>query len=162
VKCGDHIFLYEQGGGSPPPWSVCLGQHDHVSRSGLLLFRSSTSQLTLLSKVWNQFDIISNPKEKTLQVLLSGNLSMTFRKVNNLFLCDVTKDITENIQSFSTSVFANKSRHSSSEVIKAEEARTLMKLKVAGSTTPQATRRMYREDRNLYPLKLANLPSFCG
>jgi hypothetical protein len=85
------------------------------------------ANLLSFSKVWNQFDIITNPEEKTLQVLLSENLSMIFRKVNNLFLCDVTKDITKNIQSFSTSVFANKSRHSLSEVKKAEEARTLMK-----------------------------------
>jgi hypothetical protein len=52
---------------------------------------------------------------------------MTFRQVNNLFLCGVKKDITSNSQSFSTSVIVNKSRHSSSDVKKAEEARTLMK-----------------------------------
>ena len=44
--------------------------YSHEARANLLSF----------SKVWNQFDITTNPEEKTLTVILSKNHSMTFRQ----------------------------------------------------------------------------------
>jgi hypothetical protein len=92
------------------------------------VYYSHEARANLLSCVWNQFDIATNPGEKPLTVILSKNHSMIFRQVNNLFLCNVNKDIISNSSSFSTSVIVNKSRHSSTDINKAEGSRILHRL----------------------------------
>jgi hypothetical protein len=52
---------------------------------------------------------------------------MIFRQVNNLFLCDVTKDVVQHPQAFSTSVIINKFKYIDRDVRTAEDARVLMK-----------------------------------
>jgi hypothetical protein len=84
------------------------------------------ANLLSFSKVWEQFDILTNSEEKTITVVLNDHQSMIFREVNNLFLCDVTKDIISESSCFSTSILLNKSRHGANDVKKAEEARNLM------------------------------------
>jgi hypothetical protein len=52
---------------------------------------------------------------------------MIFRQLNNLFLCDVTKDVVQHPQAFSTSAIINKSKYADRDVKKAEDARVRMK-----------------------------------
>jgi hypothetical protein len=85
------------------------------------------ANLLSFSKVWNQFDILTDSEARTLTVVLNDHQSMIFRQVNNLFLCDVTKDVVQNPQAFSTSVIINKSKYADRDVKKAEDARVLMK-----------------------------------
>jgi hypothetical protein len=54
-------------------------------------------------------------------------ITMIFRQVNNLFLCDVTKDVVQHPHAFSISVVINKSKSADRDVKKAEDARVLMK-----------------------------------
>jgi hypothetical protein len=91
--------------------------YSHQARANLLSF----------SKVWSQYDILTDSEDRTLTVVLNDQHSMIFRQVNNLFLCDVTKDIITSSECYSTSVIINKSKHADREVKKAEEARVLMK-----------------------------------
>jgi hypothetical protein len=73
------------------------------------------ANLLSFSKVWNQFDILTDSEARTLTVVLNDHQSMIFRQVNNLFLCDVTKDVVQNPQAFSTSVIIIIDHHQSSQ-----------------------------------------------
>jgi hypothetical protein len=94
------------------------------------VFYSGDARANLMSfsKVWEQFGITFNSDEITRTVYLNKNISMVFRDINNLFLCDTRKDIIDlsNNNSLSTSVIQNKSRYSDRDIRGADEARKLI------------------------------------